>query len=413
MEVDGMISIGSVATAAAKKIIIKLGFSESGRKFLLIILLIPIVFVMLLVFIVFSLVTTLIPTFGDDLLSSLVSHNQVFPLPEGYFKSYTSPYGMRIHPVYGTKKMHKGLDISSYKESSTPLIAIEDGIVELHPDSGSAGNYLVLKTKKGYSWIYMHLSRYQIGINNESKVKCGQVIGYMGSTGIGTGVHLHIQKNMDDGTTKDPFPLLEELRRKKVMVKVKNNGNGFYTTIPESIPIGKRVTTIMSHEKFIKTVAQGCSNLKKQHGRFPSVTIAQAALENNWGTGELSLRGQALFGIKADDSWNGKKGLYLTREYNNFTGKFEPVNDWFREYNNWNESLLDHTLFLRQNPTYSRNGVFVAKTYEDQCYALQKARYATDPSYAKKLIGMIEENGLDKYDKDGFIPNFTEKIFDR
>ena len=70
----------------------------------------------------------------------------------------------------------------------------------------------------------------------------------------------------------------------------------------------------------------------------------------------------------------------------------------FRSYNNWGESIEDHTNFLLENSTYKRHGVFKATNYTDQAKALQASGYATDPNYAKELVTLIKEYNLDKYD---------------
>ena len=73
--------------------------------------------------------------------------------------------------------------------------------------------------------------------------------------------------------------------------------------------------------------------------------------------------------------------------------------DYFRVYTNINDSVRDRAKFLRENSNYASAGVFTATTAEEQCYALKRAGYATDPAYPDKLIGLINSNNFKIYDK--------------
>lgn len=124
---------------------------------------------------------------------------------------------------------------------------------------------------------------------------------------------------------------------------------------------------------------------------FPSVKLAQACLETGFGTSELSQEAKNFFGIKADSTWTGEK----LRKYDSV----ENSNDFYRVYSDWSGSFKDHTDFLYKNPRYGSNGVFLATTPEEQCDALQKAGYATDPAYASKLKSIIASYNLKSLDK--------------
>ena len=102
----------------------------------------------------------------------------------------SSPYGYRIHPVYGTWKFHSGVDLAG--PSGTPIVATRDGTVTMAKTgyNGGNGNYVTINHGDGFSSSYLHmLENLQVSVGQ--KVKAGQVIGYMGSTGISTGPHLH------------------------------------------------------------------------------------------------------------------------------------------------------------------------------------------------------------------------------
>lgn len=130
---------------------------------------------------------------------------------------------------------------------------------------------------------------------------------------------------------------------------------------------------------------------------FPSVAMAQAALESNWGRSLLSSKYNNYFGIKAIGGWNGDVVNMNTREVYNGTGT--TVNAGFRVYPSVEASFKDRTKFLLDNPRYTKAGVFTAKTPVDQAKALQKAGYATDPLYAQQIEALIKKYNLTRFDK--------------
>ena len=105
-------------------------------------------------------------------------------------KSYTitSAFGMRKHPVLGYNRMHEGVDMAA--PQGTPIYAAKSGkVTTTSYQAGGAGNYVVINHGDGFTSIYMHMTRYIV--SSGQYVNAGQVIGYVGSTGISTGPHLH------------------------------------------------------------------------------------------------------------------------------------------------------------------------------------------------------------------------------
>ena len=105
-------------------------------------------------------------------------------------KSYTitSAFGMRKHPVLGYERMHNGVDMSA--PANTPIYAAKSGkVTTASYQAGGAGNYVSINHGDGFSSVYMHMTRYIV--SKGQYVQAGQVIGYVGSTGISTGNHLH------------------------------------------------------------------------------------------------------------------------------------------------------------------------------------------------------------------------------
>lgn len=99
----------------------------------------------------------------------------------------TSPYGYRVHPVYGDWRFHSGVDLAG--PLGTPIYATRSGVVKAASYNGSAGYYVSIDHQDGFSSSYLHLTHYVVGAGDY--VSAGQVIGYMGSTGTSTGSHLH------------------------------------------------------------------------------------------------------------------------------------------------------------------------------------------------------------------------------
>lgn len=103
----------------------------------------------------------------------------------------TSGYGVRYHPLLNVKKMHTGVDWAT--PHGTPILASGNGTVEESGHKGYYGNYIRLKHANGYHTAYGHMSRFAAGVSVGSKVRQGQVIGYVGSTGLSSGPHLHFE----------------------------------------------------------------------------------------------------------------------------------------------------------------------------------------------------------------------------
>ena len=103
----------------------------------------------------------------------------------------SSPFGMRKHPIDGFNKMHRGTDFAA--PMGTPIMASGDGIVKKAGWCGGGGNCVKIKHNSIYQTIYAHMSKFARGIKPGVRVKQGQTIGYVGSTGKSTGPHLHYE----------------------------------------------------------------------------------------------------------------------------------------------------------------------------------------------------------------------------
>lgn len=121
------------------------------------------------------------------------------PVPNGVFRS---PFGMRRHPILGYSRMHTGVDWSAPR--GTPIIAAGNGVVERAGWTNGYGNQTVLRHSNGYESSYSHQNAIAAGVTPGAKVRQGQVIGYLGSTGLSTGPHLHYEVIVN-GSKVDPM----------------------------------------------------------------------------------------------------------------------------------------------------------------------------------------------------------------
>ena len=130
----------------------------------------------------------------------------------------SSPYGMRKHPIDGFNKMHRGTDFAA--PMGTPIMASGSGTVKKAGWCGGGGNCIVIKHNSTYQTIYAHMSKFAKGIRSGVRVKQGQTIGYVGSTGKSTGPHLHYEvlingKRVNSQTLKLPSgKILKAVERK-------------------------------------------------------------------------------------------------------------------------------------------------------------------------------------------------------
>ena len=119
----------------------------------------------------------------------------------------SSAFGMRKHPIDGFNKMHKGTDFAA--PMGTPIMASGDGKIKKAGWCGGGGNCIVIKHNSTYQTVYAHMSKFAKGIRSGVRVKQGQTIGYVGSTGKSTGPHLHYEviingKKVNSQTLKLP-----------------------------------------------------------------------------------------------------------------------------------------------------------------------------------------------------------------
>jgi murein DD-endopeptidase MepM/ murein hydrolase activator NlpD len=115
-----------------------------------------------------------------------------------------SPFGSRNHPILGTTRMHTGVDWGA--DMGTPIFASGNGVVEKAGWEGGYGKYIRLRHANGYETAYGHMSAFARGMEPGKRVRQGQVIGYVGSTGLSTGAHVHYEI-LINGRFVDPMKI--------------------------------------------------------------------------------------------------------------------------------------------------------------------------------------------------------------
>lgn len=167
-----------------------------------------------------------------------------------------------------------------------------------------------------------------------------------------------------------------------------------------------RVMSVPVDKAFIDKIAPYAVEVANKYGLFPSVMIAQAALESGWGTSTLAKSpNNNLFGVKG--TYNGKSVSMPTQEWSEKDKKFYTIKQNFSKYPSFLESLTDYAKKLKngltfQKDNYSGTWRANAKNYKEGAAGLLKPvakySYATDPTYVQKVTSIIETYDLDKYD---------------
>ncbi|MGX7051987.1 glycoside hydrolase family 73 protein [Leuconostoc palmae] len=148
---------------------------------------------------------------------------------------------------------------------------------------------------------------------------------------------------------------------------------------------------------WINELAPYARKMQEKYGVVASISIAQAILESDWHTSTLSTQYNNLYGIKADA---GQKSIVLpTQEFQN--GEWITIQGRFAAYDSWQESMRAHAKLLYHGTSWNAaqyQHVLESKDYQTAAKALTEDGYATDPTYAQKLISIIETWHLSRFD---------------
>lgn len=159
-----------------------------------------------------------------------------------------------------------------------------------------------------------------------------------------------------------------------------------------------RQKIIRQHKAFIKEIGPIAKEVDREFELLPSITIAQACLESDYGQSSLSQKYNNLFGVKGTNP--NTSAVLTTKEY--VKGKWVVVKARFQIYDSYEASIRAHARLFQKGTTWNKQQykhVLTAKDYRKQAHALVQDGYATDPNYADKLIKLIEQYHLDRFDK--------------
>lgn len=157
-------------------------------------------------------------------------------------------------------------------------------------------------------------------------------------------------------------------------------------------------SSVTDQRAFIKKIAPYAQQMQRQYHVLPSITMAQAILESDWGNSTLSQKFNNFYGIKGASDQPG--AVLKTQEFTN--GQWETVTARFRSYGSWQESMQAHSLLLVNGTDWNANqyqSVIQAGNYKQAAQALYQDGYATDPGYPEKLINLIQKYNLNQYDQ--------------
>ena len=124
----------------------------------------------------------------------------------------TSPFGWRVHPIAHIKEFHSGVDWAA--PVGTPIFAAGNGTIEEIGPKGGYGKYVRIRHADGYETAYGHMTAFARGLEVGSRVRQGQVIGFVGSTGLSTGSHVHFEIHINDRFVN---PMTVKLPRGRVL----------------------------------------------------------------------------------------------------------------------------------------------------------------------------------------------------
>ncbi len=176
-----------------------------------------------------------------------------------------------------------------------------------------------------------------------------------------------------------------------------------YTSIKDSMHINTYAITD-AQQAFINNIGTSAQKNYKKYRILPSLTVAQAILESNWGKSQLSRYYYNFFGMKAGSSYNGETVVLKTGEEIN--GENVTVNGTFRVYHSYDEGIEGYYKFITGYSRYSN--LIGENNYKEACVKIRQDGWATDSAYSSKLITLIESYNLTRFDTEAPLPPATD-----
>jgi LysM repeat protein len=163
--------------------------------------------------------------------------------------------------------------------------------------------------------------------------------------------------------------------------------------------VGETQAKIPAYENYIRQYGNLAVRQQKKYHIPASITLAQGILESGAGQSELARKSNNHFGIKCHSDWKGEKVYHDD----------DSRNECFRKYKNVEDSYEDHALFLTERSRYADLFKLNVRNYQDWARGLQKSGYATDQAYANRLIKLIEDYELSRFDA-GDVPVSKKEV---
>jgi murein DD-endopeptidase MepM/ murein hydrolase activator NlpD len=156
----------------------------------------------------------------------------------------SSGFGSRRHPVLGYNKMHRGVDFAAPR--GTPIFAAGSGTIVYRSRKGSYGKYIRIRHNSEYSTAYAHMSNFKRGVTKGSRVRQGQIIGYVGTTGRSTGPHLHyeiLRRGRQTNPMRVKMPSGKQLKGRELakFIKVKANTDFKLASVPKTEKLAQNI----------------------------------------------------------------------------------------------------------------------------------------------------------------------------
>lgn len=222
-----------------------------------------------------------------------------------------------------------------------------------------------------------------------------------GKPGVGL-ADLIVKQLSPKGENPRPQSLEDYLNNPVTMVKTPDGvvfNGGTFDGDTDEIPFKNgRSVPIQSAVDFVKQLQPFAQQAAKGLGIDPNALLAQAALESGWGNAVIKnsdgTSSYNLFNIKADRSWRGRQAQVSTLEFDQ--GIARRMNSGFRAYSSFQESFHDYVNFIKDNPRYE-SALKKVSNVGQYMRELQRAGYATDPSYADKVMHIYQSNTLNVF----------------
>lgn len=280
-----------------------------------------------------------------------------------------SHFGWRKDPFTGKRRLHKGIDLDTAHD---PVMAMFDGYVQDIGSDGGNGNYIVLN-HGDYTVCYCHLSR--ITTVKDAQVKAGDIVGISGSTGRSTGDHLHLTSRYK-GELRDPYTLLQYITStKEICVKL----------------LAMKGLPSDSEDNFLAYFAEAAMEQQRLYGIPASVTLAQMALESEWGRSSLARTNNNYFGIKASSQWLASQRPIVYHTDDKPNEKFCVFSDVW-------ESMEYHSRLL-MGKRYSVCHQFNEQEYHGWLLGIKASGYATAKDYVLRCEQIIKKHKLYLFDQ--------------